>query len=109
MMQRAVTWLLSNQNTDGGWGGAKSISSTIEETALAVDALAANASSSESLPSAVVRGACWLIEQTEAGTSLNPSPIGLYFARLWYYEELYPLIFATSALQKVKNLYSNIT
>ncbi|MHC4212413.1 MAG: prenyltransferase/squalene oxidase repeat-containing protein [Planctomycetota bacterium] len=104
MTESAATWLLSNQNTDGGWGGAKSIGSTIEETALAVDALAANASSTETLSSALIRGTSWLIENTEAGTSLNPSPIGLYFARLWYYEELYPLIFATAALQKVKNL-----
>jgi squalene-hopene/tetraprenyl-beta-curcumene cyclase len=109
MLERAVTWLLSNQNTDGGWGGVRGVSSTIEETALAVDALATDASSTETLQSALLRGASWLIENTEAGTSLNPSPIGLYFARLWYYEELYPLIFATSALQKVKNLYSNIT
>ena len=29
---------------------------------------------------------------------LSPSPLGLYFARLWYYEELYPLIFALEGL-----------
>jgi squalene-hopene/tetraprenyl-beta-curcumene cyclase len=28
----------------------------------------------------------------------EPSPIGLYFAKLWYYEKLYPLIFTVSAL-----------
>ena len=26
------------------------------------------------------------------------SPLGLYFARLWYYEELYPLVFALEGL-----------
>ena len=28
------------------------------------------------------------------------APIGLYFAHLWYYEELYPLIFTTGAFGK---------
>jgi squalene-hopene/tetraprenyl-beta-curcumene cyclase len=28
----------------------------------------------------------------------EPSPIGFYFAKLWYYEKLYPLIFTVSAL-----------
>jgi len=28
----------------------------------------------------------------------NPSPIGLYFSRLWYHERLYPLIWALEAL-----------
>ena len=28
----------------------------------------------------------------------DAAPIGLYFARLWYYEELYPLIFALHGL-----------
>jgi hypothetical protein len=31
----------------------------------------------------------------------DASPIGLYFAKLWYYERLYPLIFATAALGRV--------
>jgi len=39
MRDRGVQGLLSVQNTDGGWGGAGSVISTIEETALAVDAL----------------------------------------------------------------------
>jgi squalene-hopene/tetraprenyl-beta-curcumene cyclase len=55
---------------------------------------------------AISRGVCWLIEQTKEGTIEQPSPIGLYFARLWYFEELYPVIFTLSALQKVKNLRS---
>ncbi len=57
---------------------------------------------------AISRGVRWLIEQTKEGTIVPPSPIGLYFARLWYFEELYPVIFTVSALQKVQNLYSII-
>ena len=29
-----------------------------------------------------------------------PWPIGFYFAKLWYHERLYPLIFTTTALGK---------
>ena len=30
--------------------------------------------------------------------SWNPAPIGFYFAVLWYYEELYPLVYALGGL-----------
>lgn len=108
MCEQAGQWLLSAQNADGGWGGAASVVSSIEETALAVDALA-TACSLQSDPSAVVRavhrGAEWLIANTNHGASLPASPIGLYFARLWYFEELYPLVFSLSALSRVSRLF----
>jgi squalene-hopene/tetraprenyl-beta-curcumene cyclase len=31
-----------------------------------------------------------------------PAPIGLYFARLWYSETLYPLIFAVEGLKAAR-------
>ncbi|MGL5095458.1 MAG: prenyltransferase/squalene oxidase repeat-containing protein, partial [Planctomycetia bacterium] len=37
----AVDWLTAARNADGGWGGAPETPSTVEETALAVEALAA--------------------------------------------------------------------
>jgi squalene-hopene/tetraprenyl-beta-curcumene cyclase len=98
--ERAVRWLLSTQNADGGWGGASGIASSIEETALAVDALVGQPEVIE----AVCRGADWLITNTRQGTSLPPSPIGLYFAQLWYHEELYPLVFSLSALSRAQAL-----
>jgi squalene-hopene/tetraprenyl-beta-curcumene cyclase len=107
MCERAVEWLLSAQNADGGWGGAASVASSIEETALAVDALAVACTSCTDPFKAVQaarRGAQWLMARTEHGTSLPASPIGLYFARLWYFEELYPLIFTLSALVRVSRL-----
>ncbi len=104
MCERAVQWLLSAQNADGGWGGAASVASSIEETALAVDALAAASSNSPAAAEAIHRGAQWLIANTNRGTSLGPSPIGLYFASLWYFEELYPLVFALCALHRVSRL-----
>ncbi len=89
---RGAEWLRNARNPDGGWGGAPGLPSTIEETALAVAALA-----SEGGP-AVERGCLWLAERTAEGTSFEPAPIGLYFAKLWYWERLYPIIFTAGAL-----------
>ena len=37
---------------------------------------------------------CQLVDRkVESGEWLRPSPIGFYFAKLWYYERLYPMIF----------------
>ena len=33
-----------------------------------------------------------------ARRGFDPAPIGFYFAKLWYYEKLYPLVFAVAAL-----------
>jgi hypothetical protein len=33
-----------------------------------------------------------------------PAPIGLYFASLWYYEKLYPRIYAAAALEKIASV-----
>ena len=48
---------------------------------------------------AVDRGLGWLVERVERGEHKESSPIGFYFAKLWYYEELYPLIFTVSTLR----------
>jgi squalene-hopene/tetraprenyl-beta-curcumene cyclase len=91
--QRGVTFLLSVQNADGGWGGAKDCPSSVEETALAVEVLVDLAPGD-----AVQRGVAWLVEAVESGRFRDPSPIGFYFAKLWYFEKLYPLIFTVAAL-----------
>ncbi|HXD87127.1 MAG TPA: prenyltransferase/squalene oxidase repeat-containing protein [Urbifossiella sp.] len=103
--QRGVNYLLSVQNDDGGWGGAKGCPSSVEETALAVEVLidlaltnAPAADAAGSPTSAVERGLAWLVEAVESGRFREPSPIGFYFAKLWYYEKLYPLIFTVAAL-----------
>jgi squalene-hopene/tetraprenyl-beta-curcumene cyclase len=46
----------------------------------------------------VTRGVTWLVKATSEGQDTPAAPIGLYFARLWYDEALYPLIFALDAL-----------
>ncbi len=47
---------------------------------------------------AIIRGIEFLIQSVHQGRHRISWPIGFYFAKLWYHEELYPLIFATTAL-----------
>jgi squalene-hopene/tetraprenyl-beta-curcumene cyclase len=99
---RAAAWILSQQNPDGGFGGAKGLPSTIEETALAVEALAQlpGRGGVQAVPRAVEWGSRWLADRTRQGTRFDPSPIGFYFAKLWYWERLYPILFVVAALER---------
>ena len=75
--------------------------SSVEETALVVEALF-DATLDEHR--AMARsGTQWLIQAVESEQLAEPWPIGFYFAKLWYYEKLYPLIFSVSALGRVLN------
>jgi hypothetical protein len=49
---------------------------------------------------AIIRGVEFLLDAVEENRHHLAWPIGFYFAKLWYYERLYPLIFATTALGK---------
>ena len=100
---RGIEWLVRAQNPDGAWGGFKGGPGSVEETALALEALASttkNGAGQEmgEVRSAITQGTTWLVEQVENGTWKNPSPIGFYFARLWYHERLYPMVFTVGAL-----------
>ncbi len=97
---RCIQWLLTAQNADGGWGAEAKVASSVEETALAVESLAlAGSSNIPEHAEALQRGIRWLVQAVEAGVWVEPSPIGFYFAKLWYYERLYPLIFTVAALR----------
>lgn len=96
MTVKGAEWLLRNQNADGGWSARLGLASSVEETGLALDSLV-HISNAQG---AVDRGATWLAQQVYEGTVKNPSPIGFYFARLWYFEELYPIIFAAAGLNR---------
>jgi squalene-hopene/tetraprenyl-beta-curcumene cyclase len=93
---RGAEWIASSQNDDGGWGGVRGAPSTTEETALAVGALAGTSHSG-----CLERGVGWLVGRVESGAWREPAPIGFYFARLWYYDRLYPLIWTVGALGSV--------
>lgn len=97
ILERARRWILDAQNADGSWGGDRGVSGTIEETSLAVEALARGSAHSPDAGTAIDRGVAWLNDATDAGRQFPSAPVGLYFARLWYSEELYPLIFCAAA------------
>lgn len=94
--RRGVNFLLGVQNADGGWGGAAGCPSSVEETAVAVEVLIDLAP--DEARDQVERGIAWLVEVVESDRFRQPSPIGFYFAKLWYFEKLYPLIFTVAAL-----------
>ena len=136
--RRAFDWLKAHQNEDGGWGGENvpsdrgiksykrndsgraaaasqdsanvgtACQSSVEETALALEALLAEAHN-PSMQHTIHKGLDWLIEAVERQRYKVCSPIGFYFAKLWYHEELYPLIFTASALGRaVRTLYPDV-
>lgn len=135
-VKKAVEYLLENQNADGGWGGdkrgtqggelgagAKSSSaqhvpvphspsqaplrSSIEETSIAIEGLLAFPHRPD-CESAAHRGLVWLVKRVNQGGHREPAPIGFYFAKLWYYERLYPIIFAASALRHAVTATRNV-
>lgn len=102
---RAVTWLRKAQNDDGSWSVGGNLPGSLEETGLAVEALATRGLAEyPEVRMAVDRGASWLARHVQAGTAEEPSPIGFYFAKLWYFESLYPTIFVTAGLQRWRQL-----
>lgn len=100
---RGLMWLLNAQNSDGGWGGAGGAPSSIEETGIALHALGTSGDHpSPRMADAMRRGVQWLVAATEEGRQTPASPIGLYFARLWYHEELYPIVLGLQGLTQVR-------
>jgi squalene-hopene/tetraprenyl-beta-curcumene cyclase len=97
--QRAIAWLLSAQNPDGSWGGAANVPGSVEETALAVEILL---DAGQQADAAVERGLDWLIIAVDSGRLKSPEPIGFYFAKLWYFERLYPILFTVAALGRAR-------
>ncbi len=103
MRCRGLAWLVRAQHASGGWGGDRRLPPSIEETALAVEAIASarrHEGQAAELSKAWGKGLRWLVDQTDGGRTFEPSPIGFYFARLWYFERLYPLIFTVGALER---------
>jgi squalene-hopene/tetraprenyl-beta-curcumene cyclase len=112
MIFMATDVLLACQNPDGGWGGGLGVVSSIEETAVTVEALSRmlrchpkwkpieDRHQGPRVFTAIQRGAAWLVEQTENGTHFPAAPIGLYFAKLWYHEEMYPVVWTLGALKQ---------
>jgi prenyltransferase beta subunit len=95
MIEAGARFLIQVKNDDGSWGGNKNLPPSIEETALAIRALKL-CGHKNNLDSSVN----WLIENLQK-EELKASPIGLYFASLWYDEQMYPLVYGIGALNEV--------
>lgn len=95
--RRAAAFLARTQSPCGGWGGDAGTEVSVEETALAVEALAGFPEHADKLALGIDR----LLTLLDRHPQPVAAPIGLYFARLWYYERLYPILFATRALGRV--------
>ncbi len=97
-------YLLSVQNADGGWGGTAGVPSKVTLTARTLQALVSYAGADGP---AVERGVDYMYRMFRAGMINRPEPIGLYFARLWYSEELYPLTFTLQALKQIHRVMND--
>jgi len=103
LIEAGAEYLLKTQKSDGSWGGDAESPSSIEETALAVAALG------RTHGEAVARGARWLVGKTEGGLVFPAAPIGLYFAKLWYHERTYPVIWTLAALRQAGRVPRPVT
>lgn len=112
MLEKGLKWLLEQQNPDGGWGGIFNTASTNEETALCISVIALvlkkrkldNPRTTTKCEEALRRGLKWLLPRIENDAYQMVSPIGFYFAKLWYFEAMYPLVFVAGALNQVDQL-----
>lgn len=112
MLEKGLKWLLEQQNLDGGWGGIFNTASTNEETALCISVIALvlkkrkldNPRTTTKCEEALSRGLKWLLPRIENDAYQMVSPIGFYFAKLWYFEAMYPLVFVAGALNQVDQL-----
>ena len=127
----AARWLVRAQQSDGSWTGSDRGSlqvqnpspqagalGSIEETALAVEVLADLCYRASMRPEefacepellddcrkAMDFGVGWIARRTKQGTEFPASPIGFYFAKLWYFERHYPLCYSVAALERVAAL-----
>ena len=96
LAESQIDFILRTQNDDGGWGGNEGVKSKVTYTCRALAALRHFGSRYEE---ARGRGWDYLYQRFKAGTLYDREPIGLYFARLWYSEELYNVLFLLNALK----------
>lgn len=101
LIAKGIEYLLSAQNEDGGWGGAKGVRSKVTLTSRALSALA---SVENPDMESIERGFDYLHEMWQADKFYREEPIGLYFARLWYSERMYNMVFTLIALKKLRRI-----
>ncbi|HLU49633.1 MAG TPA: prenyltransferase/squalene oxidase repeat-containing protein, partial [Planctomycetota bacterium] len=110
LRERAIRWIIEAQGADGGWGGEAGVRPSVEETGLALEALADRDIAANVPPAlhAIERGSAWLARALRDDRHLEPTPIGFYFAKLWYFERLYPLVFALAGLGRARAILGSL-
>ncbi len=106
-----VEYLLSQQNSDGGWGACAGQASSVEESALASAALCdarVLAACPQETKQQLAKGISYLIGRVEDTSWAESTPIGLYFASLWYSEKLYSLIWTVEALGRAASVLDQL-
>ncbi len=121
LAQRGLEWLTAAVDPGGGWGGGghhvpmvvvgeSRGPSSVEETAMAVEALLAAPGlprPASGCPQLVLEGGLqWLVRAVAESRHRQAATIGLHLARLWYSEKVYPLAFTVSALGQAVKLLS---
>jgi squalene-hopene/tetraprenyl-beta-curcumene cyclase len=107
--QKGLAYILNTQNKDGGWGGAKDVPSKVTLTARALSAIASficqkeDTAPDKTETEALNQAFHFLYDKYKDGKLFQPEPIGLYFSRLWYSEELYNITFVLNALRSMRS------
>jgi len=92
-LAKARDYLLVHQHPSGGWGSVDSETDYLCFTARCISALAGYPDAAPALQ----RAARFIAPYVHHPETIPPEPIGLYFAHLWYSEELYAPIFLLHA------------
>ena len=92
-LEKTKAFLLAQQHSTGGWGSTETPHDDVTVTARVVAALKPYPEAQ----TAVSRAREFLRPFAENPETIPPEPIGLYFAHLWYSEELYGPIFLLGA------------
>lgn len=95
--EKAAEFLMSCRNEDFAWGGAKGVRSKRIITARAISALSNYKNFAETLDLSLRA----LLDFDES----ESEAVGLYFAKLWYSEKLYPHIHNLSALKSLRDAF----
>ena len=98
IIEKGKEYLLNSQNKDGSWGGDFGVAGSIEETSLALSAIIYTDEKEK-----IAKGFDWL-DREFLSQGLKASPIGLYFASLWYSEKMYPLTAYLEAVSRMLEL-----
>ncbi|MCL2118762.1 MAG: hypothetical protein FWH27_10090 [Planctomycetaceae bacterium] len=99
ILQKTATFLLAAQHPTGGWGSLESQHDLVTVTARCVTALQPYPEAQD----AIERAWEFLQPFAEHPETIPPEPIGLYFAHLWYSEELYGPVFLMNAFLATKD------